>query len=155
MTRRVSNLREVSGGFHANDDPELELRDTSHAGTRARDSSIVGLFQRARRRRDARRTWRRAKPGAHWTMDKAMDVIRAACEEEDRQRRIILVQRRIRGWDHSEPGTFGSSRVGREGEGETTTPSFDAYASETFVYREEIDAHEFFRPVVDLALSGR
>ena len=29
------------------------------------------------------------------------------------------------------------------------------YAPETFVYREEIDAHEFFRPIVDLALSGR
>ena len=61
-------------------------------------------------------------------MDKAMDVIRAACEEDQSKE------------DHS--STSGSA------------PSFQ-YAPETFVYREEIDAHEFFRPIVDLALSGR
>jgi len=91
-------------------------------------------------------------PGTHWTMDKAMDVIRAACDEEDRSKEDHSRSEEDSGVGGFEPGTFGSSRVGREGE---TTPPFDAYASETFVYREEIDAHEFFRPVVDLALSGR
>ena len=62
------------------------------------------------------------KPGAHWTMDKAMDVIRAACEEE-----------------YSKEDSNRGFR----------------YVGETFVYREEIDAHEFFRPIVNLALSGR
>ena len=139
------------GGPTRDDDAEPELRDV-RVGEHAR--AIRRSLDSFNARVDAAmRAGRGDAPGAHWTMDKAMDVIRAACDEENRSREDR--SKEDSGVGGMEPGTFGSSRVGREGEGETTTPPFDAYASETFVYREEIDAHEFFRPVVDLALSGR
>ena len=107
--------------FHAtNDDPEREPaihRMWEHAA--AIDRSLEYFNARVDA---AREVSTNHKPGAHWTMDKAMDVIRAACEEE-----------------YSKEDSNRGFR----------------YVGETFVYREEIDAHEFFRPIVNHALSGR
>ena len=107
--------------FHAtNDDPEREPaihRMREHAA--AIDRSLEYFNARVDA---AREVSTNHKPGAHWTMDKAMDVIRAACEEE-----------------YSKEDSNRGFR----------------YVGETFVYREEIDAHEFFRPIVNHALSGR
>lgn len=115
-----SNREGFREGFHANDDPEREPaihRMREHAA--AIDRSLEYFNARVDA---AREVSTNHKPGSHWTMDKAMDVIRAACEE-----------------DYSKEDSNRGFR----------------YVSETFVYREEIDAHEFFRPIVDLALSGR
>ncbi|ACO68643.1 predicted protein [Micromonas commoda] len=131
--RKDSNPREGLSheGFHAND-PELEL-----AIHRMREHAVA-IHQRLEffnaRVDAAREASTNHRPGSHWTMDKAMDVIRAACEEDQSKE------------DHSKEDHSSTSG--------SAPPSFQ-YAPETFVYREEIDAHEFFRPIVDLALSGR
>ena len=141
------NVRREGGDEESFQPSNVRVREHAFAIRRSLDSFNARVDA-------AMRAGRGDAPGTHWTMDEAMDVIRATCEEdrskEDRSKEDRSME--DSGVGGFEPGTFGSSRVGRESE---TTRSFDAYASETFVYREEMDAHEFFRPIVDLALSGR
>ena len=138
IDEKDSNSREglLHEGFHAND-PELELaihRMREHA------FAIHQRLEHFNARVDAaREASTNHRPGSHWTMDKAMDVIRAACEEDHSKE------------DHSKEDHSKEDHSSTSG---SAPPSFQ-YAPETFVYREEIDAHEFFRPIVDLALSGR
>ena len=137
--RKDSNPREglLHEGFHAND-PELEL-----AIHRMREHAFA-MHQRLEffnaRVDAAREASTNHRPGSHWTMDKAMDVIRAACEGGSVEGGSV------------EGGSFEGGSF--EEDHREVRRRFQ-YAPETFVYREEIDAHEFFRPIVDLALSGR
>ena len=77
LTRRDSNPREglLHEGFHAKR-PRAGAGDTSHEGTRGGDASKIGIFQP--RVDAAREASTNHRPGSHWTMDKAMDAIRAA-----------------------------------------------------------------------------